>query len=54
MSGLDPYLSDVVMVQIGDIKRQFVIDTRFVSLDSLKVILEDPSKIITGVNLKFD
>jgi len=40
------------MLQIGDLERQFVIDTRFLNPGYLYPLLED--KLIVGQNLKFD
>ena len=53
-SGLDPYLSEILMLQIGDVKNQFIIDCRCIDISLLKPILEDSSKLIVGHNLKFE
>lgn len=45
---LDPYLSRVIMLQIGDLENRFVIDTRYVDISPLKEIIE--SKLIIGHN----
>lgn len=50
--GLDPYVSRVVMLQIGDRETRFVIDTRSVDITPLKEVIE--SKLIVGHNLKFE
>lgn len=50
--GLDPYTSDIVMFQIGDLNTQFVIDTRNVNIQELVDIL--PQKTVVGHNLKFE
>ena len=52
--GLDPYLSVICMLQIGDLDNQFVIDARVISLDFLKPILENPNILKVGHNLKFE
>lgn len=52
--GLDPYLSRVCMLQIGDEKNQFIIDTRHRSIDFLKPILESNSILKILHNSKFD
>tara|TARA_R110000822_G_scaffold302649_2_gene426955 strand:+ start:12133 stop:14055 length:1923 start_codon:yes stop_codon:yes gene_type:complete len=52
--GLDPYLSEIVMLQIGDKERQYVIDYRFVDTSSMKDILSDPAKTFVGQNIKFE
>ncbi len=52
--GLDPYLSEIIMVQIGDLDRQFVIDTRKVSVTLFKSLLESPEILKIGHNLKFE
>ena len=53
-TGLDPFVDDLVCIQLGDEEHQFVIDTRNLDLweSGLKEILE--SKILVGVNLNFD
>lgn len=56
--GLDPYLSDVVMLQLGDLERVFVIDTRFVNKEELQPVLDflqyNDNVILTGQNVKFE
>lgn len=52
--GLDPYTSDIVMVQVGDLNRQYVIDARCVDIGALRNVFSDPSKLIVGHNLKFE
>lgn len=52
--GLDPYTSKIVMLQIGDLERQYIIDVRVVSLIFLKEILENPDIVKVGHNLKFE
>lgn len=52
--GLDPYVSRIVMFQIGDLENQFVIDTRVVSPIFLKDILESNEILKVGHNLKFE
>lgn len=55
-AGLDPYMSEIVMFQIGDQHQQFVIDTRFIDITQSAVmnLLTDISKIKILVNAKFD
>lgn len=50
--GLDPYTTEIVMFQVGDLNTQFVIDTRFVDIQELVELL--PSKLVIGQNLKFE
>jgi DNA polymerase I-like protein with 3'-5' exonuclease and polymerase domains len=56
--GLDPYLSNIVMLQLGDLDTQFVIDVRDFSLEELKGITDflnyNPGIILVGANLKFE
>ena len=52
--GLDPYLSSLVMLQIGDTDRVYVIDTRSEDISILKPILEDKSKLFIAHNAKFE
>lgn len=52
--GLDPYTSKIVMFQIGDKERQYIIDTRVIDISKLLPILVDPNVEIIGQNLKFE
>jgi DNA polymerase-1 len=52
--GLDPYLSKIVMFQIGDTDRQYIIDCRNTDISILKPVLEDINICIVGHNLKFE
>ena len=52
--GLDPRLSRIVMVQIGDLDQQYIIDAREIDLDFLIPYLEDKDIIKVGQNLKFE
>lgn len=54
MEGLDPYTSDIVMLQIGDMEKQFVIDTRNVNISKLLPLLSDSKIKKIGHNLKFE
>jgi DNA polymerase I-like protein with 3'-5' exonuclease and polymerase domains len=56
--GLDPYLSNVVMLQIGNLEKIFVIDVRDFSNKELKPIIKflhwNKQCTFIGVNLKFE
>lgn len=56
--GLDPYLSKVVMLQIGDLNKVFVIDVRHYTKEELEPIFHNlhyrEDKLIVGVNLRFE
>ena len=52
-AGLDPYLSRIVMLQVGDLQNRFVIDTRVIDITPLKPLLEGPA-VKVGWNLKFE
>ena len=52
--GLNWLAKKVIMLQIGDEKDQFVIDTRFIDISLLKAPLEDPSITKILHNAKFD
>lgn len=52
--GLDPYIHDVLTLQLGDFNRQFVIDVTTVNIQQLKQLLEDPNKTFLLQNAKFD
>lgn len=54
MEGLDPYVSKIVMVQIGTLDKQFVIDYRCINISILLPILKDKNVTIVGQNLKFE
>ena len=38
--GLDPYVTRVVMLQVGTLERQYVIDTRVVDISKLREVIE--------------
>ena len=53
--GLDPYTSEIVMVQVGDEVNQYIVDYRHLrTLGPLKELLEDEKHQIVGHNLKFE
>jgi DNA polymerase I-like protein with 3'-5' exonuclease and polymerase domains len=52
--GLDPFLSAIVMLQIGTKERVYVIDTRTVDIEPLKPLFSDKSRLWVGANLRFE
>ena len=56
--GLDPFLSRIIMIQIGNLENQFIIDARQFSKELLvkylKPILENENILKIGHNLKFE
>lgn len=52
--GMDFTCKKMVMFQIGDEERQFVIDVRFVSIEPLRDVLESKSIVKIAHNVKFD
>lgn len=52
--GLDPKLTKIVMIQVGDAETAFVIDARDYGCEWLKPYLEDKTKLKVGQNLKFE
>ncbi len=52
--GLDPYFSNILMLQIGDLEKQFIIDVRYIDISFLKPILESDTILKIGHNLKFE
>ena len=52
--GLDPHTSDIVMLQIGNIDVQYIIDTRNVDITPLLPILTNPDIMLVGQNIKFE
>jgi DNA polymerase-1 len=52
--GLDPYTSELIMLQFGDLKRQFVIDTRKVDVRKLIPLIVNKTTTLVGQNLKFE
>jgi DNA polymerase I-like protein with 3'-5' exonuclease and polymerase domains len=52
--GLDPFVSKICMLQIGDLENQFIIDVRDTDIQFLKPILESESVLKVGHNLKFE
>lgn len=53
-TGLDPHSDSIVMIQIGDLDRQFVIDARCTDLGPLFSFLQDSSAHFVGANIRFD
>lgn len=53
-AGLDPYLSRICMLQIGDLEEQYVIDCRTVDISPLLSIFSDKTKLFVGHNLIFE
>jgi len=54
IEGLSPYLSKIVMFQIGDVDRQYIIDHRVVDISILIPLLSSKDIIKVGHNLKFE
>lgn len=52
--GLDPHLSEIVMLQIGTLEHQFVVDVRSIDICPLKSILENQEILKVGHNIKFE
>jgi ribonuclease D len=53
-TGLDPYTSQLLLLQISSIKQIYVIDCRNLDLAPIKEIFEDPSWLLIAHNCKFD
>ena len=53
-AGLDPYLSKIVMLQLGTLEKIFVIDTRITNIELLLPLFLDKNRIWVGQNLKFE
>lgn len=51
--GLDPWLSRVVMIQIGTEEDVYVFDARVIDVEKLKPLLES-DRLFVGANLKFE
>lgn len=52
--GLDPKLTKIIMLQIGTLERQYVIDARCKDIRKLKKVLEDPKKEKVIHNAQFE
>jgi DNA polymerase-1 len=52
--GLSPYLSKIVMFQIGTLERQYIIDHRYHTIGKLTELLTDVNILKVGHNLKFE
>ncbi len=52
--GLSPYLSNIVMFQIGDTERQYIIDHRVIDITLLLPLLSSKEIIKVGHNIKFE
>lgn len=53
-TGLSPHSDTLLLLQIGTLDIQYIIDTRKVNILKLKPWLEDETKYKVGVNLAFD
>lgn len=53
-TGLDPYTSELLLLQIGSYKQIYVIECQKVDVSPLKQILEDPAWLVIAHNAKFD
>jgi len=53
-TGLDPHRDKLLLVQVGDLTKQYIIDARKVNINPLKNWLEDDKIIKHGSNLVFD
>jgi len=52
--GLDPYLSRVIMLQLGDLENIFVIDTRCIDISILIPLMSGKDILWVGHNLRFE
>lgn len=52
--GLDPYTSKIVMLQIGDLENQFIIDTRNVDISRLVPVFSNKDIMFIGHNIGFE
>ena len=52
-TGLDPFTSELLLLQVGDLKQQYVIDARKCSLEPLRPVLESLKPKVLH-NAKFD
>lgn len=50
--GLDPYLSSIVMLQLGNTQVQYVIDARYI--DCHEIVKALSTKLLIGHNIKFE
>jgi DNA polymerase-1 len=53
-TGLDPYTSELLLVQIASPERTFVFDARRAPIERLGALLEDPSVVKIAHNAKFE
>ncbi len=53
-TGLDVFTDYIILTQIGTLEKQYIIDSRFVNIISLKDWMENSQIIKFGVNLRFD
>lgn len=52
LEGLDPYTSNIVMLQVGDQNVQYIIDAR--EIDIKPIVRSIANKTVVGANLKFE
>jgi len=53
-TGLDPHTGNIIMFQIGDLERQFVVDVRSVDISGLLPLIFNDEITLLGTNLKFE
>lgn len=54
IEGIDPYTSDIVMIQVGDLDYQFIIDTRTIDATNVIKTILDNNITVIGHNLSFE
>lgn len=57
MEGLDPYTSNIIMIQMGDINRQYIFDARKIPKETITALfntLDKRKPKFVGHNLKFE
>lgn len=53
-TGLDPHIDKIIMLQLGDLENQYIVDTRYQDPSLLFELISDPSILKVGANLKFE
>jgi DNA polymerase-1 len=53
-TGLSPFNDDLVLLQVGDEEKQWIMDCRAVNIEVLEPWMSDPAYVKLGQNIKFD
>lgn len=53
-TGVNPFRDDIVLMQVGNHEKQWLLDARVINIDELRPYIESPNIVKLGQNLQFD